>query len=62
MSTTVVELVDRIKQMKANRKSIFGVEGDGVDVLLDDCWAELESLSTELRSWQDAAQHSGDGA
>ncbi len=56
-------LIERIKQMIADRKNIFGVEGDGVDLLLRDCWSaleELEGVKRELRSWQDAAQYGSD--
>jgi hypothetical protein len=35
------ELIDRIKQMKADRHYMGG-DSDGVDVLLDDLWAFLE--------------------
>jgi hypothetical protein len=45
MKADALALVDRIKQMKADRRSIFGVEGDGVDVLLNDCWDTIEALT-----------------
>lgn len=41
-SSERVELVDRIKQIKAERKRYFDVEGDGVDVLLNDIWDYLD--------------------
>jgi len=48
-----LKLIDRIKQMKAARKRLFDVGGDGVDVLLDDCWAALEASAALGRPRED---------
>ncbi len=43
------DIIERIKQMMADRRNYFDVAGDGVDVLLGDCWDKLEALESQLR-------------
>jgi hypothetical protein len=49
-----VATVDRIKQLKAERKRYFDVEGDGVDEVLSECWSTIESLSLKLEAAREA--------
>jgi hypothetical protein len=53
-----VATVDRIKQLKAERKRYFDVEGDGVDEVLSECWSTIESLSSKLEAAREALRTS----
>lgn len=48
LSPVTEGLVERIKQMMADRRNYFDVAGDGVDLLLGDCWTALEQQAAEL--------------
>lgn len=58
--TTTEELVERIMQLKAERKRCFDVEGDDVDTLFSEAAARLTLLEAQNRELRDALKETTD--